>query len=265
MTFDELTVPRGADHVVAVAGAADEAVIQAVKASGNSGVRFILLGAADDIRRIAGECGADLAGAEVLDQSGDEEALCRRAAEICAAGEAGVLMKGLVGTAAFSRAVLDKTIRLTPPGSLLSHVAAFEHPQTQRVFFLTDAAINIQPDLEEKKRILENAVSTARAAGFHAPSVAVLAPVEKVNPKIPSTVDARALCDWARTGSLGDAVVGGPFALDVALSSEAAELKNVSSPAAGDADILLVPNLDAGNVLYKSLSVVARADRKSVV
>ena len=154
---------------------------------------------------------------------------------------------------------MDKEEGLIGGNALLSHLVLFEDPRNGKPFLLTDAAINIAPDLEAKKRILFNAVTIARALDFSAPRIALLAPVEKVNDKIPSTADAAALADWVNGGGLGDAVAEGPFALDVAASAEAARIKGLKSSVAGRADIYLAPNLDAGNILYKSLTVFAGA------
>lgn len=261
MSFEDLTafgnVSSGAS--VAVAGADDEAVLGAVSAGMAAGVSFYLVGAADRIRRVADEQGISLESAEIVEPGEDNEAsICRTAALLCARGQAGVLMKGLVGTAAFTRAILDKETGLTPEGALLSHAGLFADPRSGRVFLLSDAAINIAPDVEAKKKILANVTGVARSLGISAPKIALLAPVEKVSSKIQSTVDAVELKKWVNSGGLGDAVADGPFALDVAASAEAAEVKGIQSDVAGFADIYLAPNLDAGNILYKALTVFAR-------
>jgi len=266
MSFDDLTalMPRSSGESphrrVAVAGADDDAVLSAVAAGLKAGVPFILVGDAGRIREAADRIGADIAGAEIETPSSVDEAdLCRATAQLCADGRAGVMMKGRVGTAAFTRAILDKDIGLTPAESLLSHTGLFADPRDGRPFLLTDAAINIDPDLAVKKTILANAVHVARALGIREPRIALLAPVEKVNPKIRSTTDAAELAAWVNGGGLGAAVADGPLALDVAASAEAAAVKGLDSPVAGRADIVLAPNLDAGNALYKSLTVFARA------
>ena len=251
--------------VVAIAGADDEAALGVVREAGKLGIRFILTGDSRAILKTAGETGTDMAGCRIEDTgSGDETVICRRAVSLCVSGEAGVLMKGHVGTAAFTRAILNRESGLTREGALLSHTGLFEDPRraansVNRPFLVTDAAINISPDAATKKVILANAVSVARSLGISVPRIALLAPVEKVSEKIPSTTDARELKQWVNDGGLGDAVADGPFALDVAASSEAASVKGLDSPVAGRADIYLAPNLDAGNMLYKALTIFAGA------
>jgi phosphate butyryltransferase len=256
-------------RTIAVAGADDDAVMGAVAAGIRQGIGFILIGNPDRIRAAGDESGVSLDGVDIRSaESGDaqdENGYCRTAARLCAEGRAGVMMKGRLGTAAFTRAILDKQIGLTEKGALLSHVGLFSDPRNGRSFLVTDAAINISPDLEAKKRILANAVKVARALGADVPRIALLAPVEKVNPKIASTMDAAALKDWVAQGGLGKAVADGPFALDAAASEEAAAVKGISDNVAGRADIFLAPNLDTGNVLYKSLSVFAGASSAGIL
>ena len=139
-------------------------------------------------------------------------------------------------------------------GSLVSHIAVFEVPTYHKPLFITDAALNITPSVAAKKCILKNAVNYAVSLGIEHPKVACVAAVEKVNPMMISTTDADALKQAAIAGEFGSAIVDGPYGLDVAISKEAAETKGVKGPVAGDADILLMPDLDAANVLYKSLS-----------
>ncbi len=268
MTFQDITeIERGfSGPAVAVAGADDDAVLGAVAAGLAAGVDFYLVGNPESIRRTADVHGVDLGSATLVEpEEPDEAFICRTAARLCARAEAGVLMKGLVGTAAFTRAILDKEIGLTGEGVLLSHVGLFADPRNGRFFLISDAAINITPDIEAKKKILSNIVDVARSLGIDEPKIALLAPVEKVSPKIQSTVDSAELKNWLNGGALGKAVADGPFALDVAASSAAAEIKGLKSPVAGRADIYLVPNLDAGNVLYKSLTVFAGAESAGIL
>lgn len=268
MTFEEITgLEEGfSGPAVAVAGADDEAVLGAVAAGLTAGVDFYLVGNPESIRRTADVHGVDLGAATVVEpEEPDEASICRTAAELCAGGEAGVLMKGLVGTAAFTRAILDRNIGLTGDGALLSHTGLFSDPRNGRLFLLGDAAINITPDIETKKKILFNMIGIARALGIDEPKIALLAPVEKVSPKIQSTLDSVELKTWLNGGALGKAVADGPFALDVAASSDAAMKKGLKSPVAGRADIYLVPNLEAGNILYKSLTVFAGAKSAGIL
>ncbi|HDR7490134.1 TPA: phosphate butyryltransferase [Bacillus cereus] len=173
-------------------------------------------------------------------------------------GEADVLMKGNIPTANILKAVLNKEWGLRK-GSVLSHVAAFEVPNYDRLIFVTDAAMNIAPDVTQKAAIIQNTVEVARAIGIDLPKVAPIAAVEVVNPAMQATIDAAMLTQMNRRGQIKDCIVDGPLALDNAVSQIAAEHKGIVSDVAGKADILLVPTIEAGNVLYKSLVYFADA------
>jgi len=268
MTFRELTDIRAVSGTlgVAVAGADDDAVLDAVAAGSAKGVPFFLVGVAERIRRLADQKGYTLKSAILVEPDQDsEDSVCQMAARLCARREADVLMKGLVGTAAFARAILSRENGLTDEGALLSHLALFENPHDRSVFFLTDAAINITPDVQEKKKMLINAVGVVRALGVLRPRIALLAPVERASSKIASTQDALLLKEWARAGGLDEALVDGPFPLDVAASREAALIKGIVSEVAGRADIYLAPNLDAGNILYKAMTVFVKAPSAGIL
>jgi phosphate butyryltransferase len=183
------------------------------------------------------------------------------AAEAVAAvrrGEAQLLMKGLLQTATMMKAVLNREEGLRT-GRALSHACAFEIPGWHKLIFITDAALNVAPDLARKADIIRNQVLMAQALGIRRPKVACLAAVETVNPDMPATVDARALQEMAERGELGDCDVQGPLALDLAVSKESGQTKGVTGPVIGDADILLVPDIEAGNMLYKGLVYFAKA------
>jgi len=173
-------------------------------------------------------------------------------------GEADVLMKGNIPTANILKAVLNKEWGLRK-GSALSHVAAFEVPNYDRLIFVTDAAMNIAPDVTQKAAIIQNTVEVAQAIGIDLPKVAPIAAVEVVNPAMQATIDAAMLTQMNRRGQIKNCVVDGPLALDNAVSQIAAEHKGIVSDVAGKADILLVPTIEAGNVLYKSLVYFADA------
>ncbi|KXY10966.1 phosphate butyryltransferase [Bacillus sp. FSL K6-0067] len=173
-------------------------------------------------------------------------------------GEADVLMKGNIPTANILKAVLNKEWGFRK-GSVLSHVAAFEVPNYNRLIFVTDAAMNIAPDVTQKAAIIQNTVEVARAIGIDLPKVAPIAAVEVVNPAMQATIDAAMLTQMNRRGQIKNCVVDGPLALDNAVSQIAAEHKGIVSDVAGKADILLVPTIEAGNVLYKSLVYFADA------
>lgn len=178
--------------------------------------------------------------------------------------EANILMKGNIPTNIFLKAVLNKEYGLRT-GSVLSHVAAFEVPDFNRLILVTDAGMNIAPDLEQKTRIVQNAVSLARSLGIENPKVAPIAAIEVVNPEMPATIDAAALTMMNKRGQITGCVIDGPLALDNAISVMAAEHKGIHSEVAGNADILLVPTIEVGNALYKSLVYFAKAKVGAVI
>ncbi len=186
-------------------------------------------------------------------------------------GEAQLLMKGQVQTSTFIKAVLDKASGLVEPGRLVTHVTVCGIPSYPRPLLLTDAAITVEPGLEQKVEILRNALAVARALGIARPRVACVAAVEKVSPRVRSTVDAADLVRMAGDPALAARCgiegieIQGPLGLDIAISPEAARVKGVAGPVAGRADILLMPGLDAANALYKSLTCFAGAVMASVV
>lgn len=212
----------------------------------------ILIGDLDAVRKIAAEIGADLAGVRMIEEK-DHAAAAAVAVALVRTGEADVLMKGLLDTSILLKAALNKETGINA-GRLTSHVAVMESPHYHKLFIVTDAAINIAPDIQAKLDIIANAVKVSRALGVDSPKVALLAAVEKVNyDKMPCTVDAAIITQMNRRGQIKDCVIDGPLALDNAISAESAKIKHIVSEVAGDADILVAPDIQAGNVLYKSL------------
>ncbi|WP_350344690.1 phosphate butyryltransferase [Proteinivorax tanatarense] len=251
-------------QTLAVAAAEDKDVLGAVTESVEMGiVEAILVGDKKQIEKIATSEGYNLEKLEVIDEPNKVQA-ARKAVELVSSQKADLVMKGLLGTADILRAVLDKEIGLRT-GKILSHVAALEVSGFEKLFLLTDGAMNIAPDLKQKMQITQNAVEVAKALGIEKPKVAPLAAVEVVNPDMQPCLDAAALSQMAQRGQIKDATVDGPLALDNAVSAEAAKHKGIDSPVAGNADILLVPNIDAGNVLYKSMVYFARAETAGVI
>ena len=249
---------------LAVACAQDDHVLLAVEDARRLGIAdAVLVGDEAQIRRVAAENGIDPANYRIIDEP-DKVAACRTAVSLVRNGEADAVMKGIVDTAVILKAVLDKEIGLRD-AKVLSHVALFEVPGFDRLLLLTDAAMNIAPDLEAKKEILRNAVKVAHAIGNENPVVACLCAVEKVNPKMPATLDAAALVEAAQAGELTGCTVVGPLALDNAVSVEAAKHKGIADPNAGRADVLLVPNIETGNVVYKSLVFLAHANNAGLI
>ncbi|PFR49313.1 phosphate butyryltransferase [Bacillus cereus] len=244
---------------VAVAVAEDHEVIEAVaKAITLQLAQFRLYGSQEKIMGMLQEHGLQTSEhIEVIAAASSAEA-AELSVKAVRNGEADVLMKGNIPTANILKAVLNKEWGLRK-GSVLSHVAAFEVPNYDRLIFVTDAAMNIAPDVTQKAAIIQNTVEVARAIGMDLPKVAPIAAVEVVNPAMQATIDAAMLTQMNRRGQIKNCVVDGPLALDNAVSQIAAEHKGIVSDVAGKADILLVPTIEAGNVLYKSLVYFADA------
>jgi len=256
-----LTLPR---QTVAVACAQDAEALRAVaEAYALDLADFILVGNTEKIRAIAEKIELDLAPFELLDARGET---CGAATTVgvVASGRAQILLKGFLDSSVLFKAVLDRNAGLRN-GSTVSHTVVMDVPGFDKLYLLTDAAMIIRPDLQTKREIVLNAVKVARALGNPDPVVGVLCESEKVNPKMHATVDAAALVEMNRTGSLPGCRVGGPYALDNAVSEQAARHKGMQDPLAGKADILLAPDLAAGNILYKGLMHFARAKSAGVV
>lgn len=265
-TFEQIlkTAKEKGPKVIAVAVAQDIEVLSAINSAKDLGIAdAILVGDENEIVTAAGKCGVELAKFEIIHIADKTEA-CRKAVELVSSGRAQLLMKGMVDTSIILKAVLDEKIGLRT-GNVLSHVAVFDANGYDRLFYVTDAAMNLAPNLEQKKQIIENAVQVAHALGNDNPKVGVLAAVEKVNPKMQATVDAAELVVMNEQGLLKGCVVAGPFALDNAISVEAAKHKGMDHPVAGHADILMVPNIEAGNLLYKSMVFFARAKNAGII
>ncbi|HHY78302.1 MAG TPA: phosphate butyryltransferase [Clostridiales bacterium] len=265
-TFDEIVkyAKKNGPKTIAVAVAQDEEVLNAVKDAKDLGLAdAILVGDKEEIAKAAERCGIDIETFEVIDEKDKTEA-CKKAVNLISEGKADIVMKGLVDTSIILKAVLAEEAGLRT-GNVLSHVAVFEVKDYDRLFIVTDAAMNIAPDLQQKKQIIENAVKVAHAMGNENPKVAVLAAVEKVNPKMQATLDAEALVEMNKKGEIKGCMVGGPFALDNAVSVEAAKHKGIDHPVAGHADILMVPQIEAGNMLYKSMVFFAKAQNAGIV
>ncbi len=264
-SFQELIESvKGANRRISVAVPQDEEVLLAVNEACKLGiVNATLVGDEAEIRRIASEIGVSLTGMTIVDESDKVEA-CRKAVKIVHDGEADVVMKGIVDTSIILKAVLDKEIGLRD-APVLSHVAVFDVDGFDRLLYVTDSAMCIAPDVEQKAHIIGNAVKVAHALGNENPVVTCLCAVEKVNPKMQATLDAAELVERNKRGELPGCTVCGPLALDNAISEEAAKHKGISDPNAGKADILLVPFIEAGNIFYKSLTYMAKAHNAGMI
>lgn len=264
--FDELfTKVKGINKKrVSVAVAQDEPVLEAIKEVVHEGlVEAILVGNKEEIEEIAKKINMDLSQVEIVDEK-DTKKAALKAVEIVSTGRADMVMKGLVDTATFLRSVLNKEIGLRT-GKLMSHVAVFDLEKMDRLLFLTDAAFNTYPDVKAKKDMIGNAVKVAKACGIDTPKVAVVAPVEVVNTDMQATVDAALLAKMNDRGQIKGCIVDGPFALDNAISEEAAHHKGIESPVAGKADVLLLPDIDVANVMYKTLTYMSNSKNGGVL
>jgi phosphate butyryltransferase len=249
---------------VAVAVAQDEPVLEAIRDAKKNGIaNAILVGDRAKIEEAAKLVGLDINEFEVINEPDNAKASLL-AVELVSSKKADMVMKGLVDTATFLRAVLDKEKGLRT-GRVLSHVAVFDIPAIERILLVTDAAMNIAPDLMTKKQILENAVVVAKGIGIEVPKVAVVCAVEVVNADMQPTLDAAALSKMCDRGQIKGCIVDGPLAIDNALSEEAAHHKGITSPVAGHADIVLVPNIETGNVMYKTLTYTSNAKNGGIL
>ena len=248
----------------AVAHPCDDASLGAVVEAARAGIITpILVGPSEKVRRTAKESELDIAPYEIVDVP-HSHAAAAGAVELVRLGRAELLMKGSLHTDELMGEVVKRDTGLRT-ARRISHVYVMDVPTYHKVFAITDAAINIFPGLEDKVDILQNAIDFFVALGQKRPKVAILSAVETINPKIPSTVEAAALCKMADRGQIRDAILDGPLAFDNAISAEAAQIKKIESPVAGDPDIMLVPDLEAGNMLVKTLTFLSRADGAAVV
>jgi phosphate butyryltransferase len=237
---------------IAVAAAQDVHVLQAVcKAHTENIIDPVLIGHKIQIHKILKDLGVNPGTFKLIDEP-DPESACQTAVSLIKKGEADILMKGLVSTPPFLKAILNKENGIKKQ-DLLSHFALVEISTYHKLIGITDAGMNINPDLDEKASIIRNAIEVYHRLGIKKPKVAVIGPLEVVNPKIESTMHASMLTLMNKRNQITGCIIDGPLALDNAISKEAAELKGIDSKVAGDADILLTPDLNSGNILYKSL------------
>lgn len=249
---------------IIVAAAEDDHVLSAIhEAVKENIVTPTLVGNTAEINKIAKELGFDVSGIEIIEEP-NKVAACKRAVSMIHDGKADIIMKGLVSTADFLRAVLNKETGLRK-GGLLSHVGFFDPTAYHKVVALTDAAQNVAPTLEEKIGIIKNTVDLFHHLGVEDPKIALLAAVEVVNPKMQATLDAAAIVQMNRRGQIKGCTIDGPLAFDNAVSAEAAEHKGVKSEVCGNADMLFVPNIEVGNVLYKSFTYFGGASVAAMI
>jgi len=265
-TFDEIleAARRRGPAAIAVAAAHDPDVIESLKLARELHLaEGILVGKAGDIRSLAREAGFDVSDSQIVNEPDPAVAL-RQAIALVREGRAGLLMKGKVVTANLIRAILDKETGLRTARQL-SQVIVFQVPGIDRLMLMTDAAINIAPGLAQKVELCRNAIDLARAIGIEKPNIAALCALEMVNPEMPATVDAAALCAMSRRGQLAGCYIEGPIAMDACLSKFAAERKRIQSPVVENTDIFLAPNIEAANILYRAIVYFAKAESGGVV
>lgn len=249
---------------VAVAAAAHKLVLQSVRRAVDLGLIVpLLVGREEDIRREAEAIEWALDATQVVNTE-TNKAAAGVAVDLVREGDADVVMKGYLHTDEMLHAVLRRESGLRTDRQL-SHVFVLEVPTYHKLLLITDAAINIRPDISEKAAIAQNAVDLARRLGAERPKVAALSSVETINPNIPSTVHAACLSKMAERGQIRGAIVDGPLAFDNAISAEAAQDKGIRSSVSGDVDVVVAPDLDAGNILFKNLEYLANAKVAGVV
>ena len=249
---------------VAVAHPCDQVSLEsAVKAAELKLIEPILVGPAERIRKVAADNGLDISKFEIVDAEYSEEAAAK-AVDLVREGRADALMKGSLHTDELMGAVVKRDTGLRT-SRRISHCFVMDVPGHDQPLVITDAAVNIAPDLKSKVDIVQNAIDLVHALGQPEARVAVLSAMETINPDVPSTLEAAALCKMADRGQITGGILDGPLALDNAISPEAAAIKKIKSPVAGRANVLVVPDLEAGNMLAKSLSFLADADAAGIV
>lgn len=247
-----LTMAEEADALTAVVNAAKKDVVTP-----------ILVGDADEIKRIATREKLPVSDFEVVDARGEKEAAAV-AVELVRSGKVDLLMKGKVPTPIIMKAALNRETGIRGEG-ILSHVTILETPFYHKFLFMSDPALNIAPDVPTKAEIIKNAVYVCNRLGIDRPKVAVIGAIEKVNPAMQPTLDAAVLSKMAHRGQIKNCIVDGPFALDNAISKKSCEIKGIDTEVGGDADILLMPDIEAANVFYKSFAYLSEAKMAAVV
>lgn len=250
--------------LTAVAHPCDAVSLESVvQAAGSGLLKPILVGPSARLLNVARKASLDIGAFEIVDSAHSHDSAAR-AVELVRCGRAEALMKGSLHTDELMGAVVSRTNGIRT-ARRISHCFVMDVPSHDQALIISDAAVNIAPTLEDKVDIVQNAIDLAHALGTAEPRVAILSAMETVNAKVASTIDAAALCKMADRGQIKGGILDGPLALDNAISIEAAAIKNIVSPVAGRADVLIVPDLEAGNMLAKSLSFLAGADAAGIV
>ena len=249
---------------IAVAAAGDIDVMEAIKNAKEEGiVEPILVGDEPKIRKIAKDINFNLDGIEIINNP-DKYGASAEAVKVIKEGRAEILMKGLVSTGILLKAILNKEVGLRK-GALLSHVAIFETPYYHKLLGVTDAAMNVNPELEDKIGIIKNAVEVFHSLGNKNPKVAIVGSVETINPRMEATMHAATISMMNYRKQITGCIIDGPLAIDGAVSKKSADLKNITSDVAGDVDIILAPDIDGANILYKSMNFLGGATAAAVI
>ena len=255
---------RVGPKMVAVAAPHEPEILLSAQDAQKEGIaNCTLVGDRDLIRKLAAEQQIDITKMMLIHEP-DPKTAARKVMELLRMGHADLAMKGKLETGDFLRAALDREMGLRT-GRLFTHVAVFEVPGFDRFLFVTDSGVVVAPTLEQKVEIVQNAIMVAQRLGVHEPKVAILAATEMVNPKIPTTMDAANLAKMADRGQIQGGLVDGPLALDNAISPESVAIKGIKGPVAGVADILVTPDVEAGNLLAKAISYFAKGKMAGVV
>ncbi len=266
-SFKELEeqLKSAGSRTIAVAVAEDVDVLVAVEKARSQGLaKAILTGNREKITDVLKVANATESEYEIV-SADDERTAVEQAVSLVKSGSAQVLMKGLCSTSVFLKGILDKDKGLRS-GKTISHLAIFESTNYHKLFMMSDAAMNVAPDLNGKVQILENALVAARNLGYQKPKVAIISAIEKVNPEgIPSSADAAIIAKMGDRGQIKGAVIDGPLAVDNALSKQSCEVKGLNSPVGGDADICIVPNIETGNAFYKLLTIMGNAKVAGII
>lgn len=250
---------------IAVAVAEDQNTLGALNEAVDAGfIEALMIGNADKIRNLCVEEGIDPGKFSIIHQS-DEASAAKEAVRMVRDGEADVLMKGLVNTDKFLKAVLDKEKGLLPPKTVMSYVCAIELPKYKKLLFVTDTAVLPFPDLDQKIAMVKYSVNMAKKFGIDKPKVALLSAAEKVNPSFPATMDYAAICKMVERKQLPDCVIDGPVDLFLACDPASVEIKGVATPLNGEADVLVCPTIESSNIFYKGLMLFAEGELAGLI
>ncbi|MCK4421066.1 bifunctional enoyl-CoA hydratase/phosphate acetyltransferase [candidate division WOR-3 bacterium] len=265
--FDELVniVKKESSRKLVVANGHDPHTIKATyKAARENLVDVIIVGDKDKVESLGSEYNLDVSIFEIIDNRDTKEA-GRIARDMVKSGEADVLMKGLMASDVYMRLILDKKDGLLPRGNILSHVAVMEVSSYPKLLFVSDVAVLPLPDLFQKIQMLNYTIAVAHSFGIEKPKAAILAATEKVSVRMPATLDAATIAKMAERGQIKGAIVDGPLAFDIAINKEACEIKGFESPINGEADILIFPNIEAGNIFFKTITKLAGGSLAALV